>query len=74
MIAIANRLINDYTYIPPSNEQDGILREMEDDAVIGIVGDWGTRMVDSSDIMAELASTEKASIIIHLGDVYYAGL
>ena len=42
--------------------------------MIGIVGDWGTRMLDSSDLMGELASTEKASIIIHLGDVYYAGL
>jgi hypothetical protein len=33
---------------------------------------WGTGLRDANDIMDDLIINKKATIIIHLGDIYYA--
>jgi hypothetical protein len=48
--------------------------EFEDIEVIGILGDWGTNLQDAYDILDELVFKEGATVILHVGDVYYAGL
>jgi hypothetical protein len=40
---------------------------------VGILGDWGTNLQDAYDILDELVINQKATIILHNGDVYYAG-
>jgi hypothetical protein len=38
-----------------------------------LIGDWGTGIRDSYDLLDDLVINQKATIIIHLGDVYFAG-
>jgi hypothetical protein len=38
-----------------------------------MVGDWGSGFLDSFSLIDELVLKRKATVIIHLGDVYYAG-
>jgi 3',5'-cyclic AMP phosphodiesterase CpdA len=42
------------------------------DARIAIVGDWGTGQQDAKALLAAIAR-KKPHVVIHLGDVYYAG-
>ena len=42
--------------------------------VVGILGDWGTGEQDATNLLEQLVLRENANIIIHLGDVYFAGL
>lgn len=59
------------TYHAP-NESSKIYY-FQDNQKVGILGDWGTGLQDANDILEELVVNEGATIILHNGDVYYAG-
>jgi hypothetical protein len=63
----------DLLYFPPTTAKDGVLPDLEDNDVVGILGDWGTNLQDAFDILDELVLKRKATVIMHDGDVYYAG-
>jgi hypothetical protein len=42
------------------------------DLVVGIIGDWGTGLDDAKWLLAEVMK-KNPDVLIHLGDVYYAG-
>ena len=48
---------------------DGKLR---DKARVALIGDWGTGTQEAEDVLVKLAA-KKPDVVIHLGDVYYAG-
>lgn len=43
------------------------------DAKIAIIGDFGTGLSDSYELLKHIIIEKETDIIIHLGDVYYAG-
>jgi hypothetical protein len=45
-----------------------------DSAKIAIIGDWGTGMGDALVLLQQIATNFKPDVLIHLGDIYYAGL
>jgi hypothetical protein len=51
-----------------------IKNTIEDDAVIAIIGDWGTGLQDAISLLEEAVFVRNATVILHLGDVYYSGL
>lgn len=40
---------------------------------IGIIGDFGTGLKDSIELLTNMIVKHGVSVILHLGDVYYAG-
>ncbi len=40
---------------------------------MAILGDWGTGENDANGLLEEVVLRYKATIVLHLGDVYYAG-
>jgi 3',5'-cyclic AMP phosphodiesterase CpdA len=60
-------------YHPPVNDQSGVVPEFGDNEIIGILGDWGTNLQDAYDILDYLVKVKGATVILHDGDVYYAG-
>lgn len=46
--------------------------ELPAGAKVGIIGDWGTGMDDALALLSDLVRREP-DVIIHLGDIYYAG-
>lgn len=54
---------------------DFVIRNpIEDDAVVCIIGDWGTGLQDAVSLLEEAVYVRNATVILHLGDVYYSGL
>lgn len=47
---------------------------IEDDAIVCIIGDWGTGLQDAISLLEEAVFVRNATVILHLGDVYYSGL
>jgi hypothetical protein len=45
-----------------------------DTAKIAIIGDWGTGMNDGLVLLQQIAANFAPSVLIHVGDIYYAGL
>jgi calcineurin-like phosphoesterase family protein len=45
----------------------------EPDLVIGIIADWGTGLDDAKWLLSEVM-TKNPHVLIHLGDIYYAGM
>ncbi len=45
-----------------------------DAAKIAIVGDWGTGMNDALILLQQIAANFSPDVLIHLGDIYYAGM
>lgn len=45
-----------------------------DTAEIAIIGDWGTGMNDALVLLQQIAVNFPPDVLIHLGDIYYAGL
>lgn len=43
------------------------------DAKIAIIGDFGTGLSDSFGLLRHAVIDKQVDIILHLGDVYYAG-
>lgn len=57
-----------------NNEPEGIdfgiiQAELDDNATIGVIGDWGTGDPDAKALLQEL-KTHNPDIVIHLGDIY----
>lgn len=50
-----------------------IERRIEPDDRVGIIGDYGTGLPDSFELLENMILGEGVNIILHLGDVYYAG-
>jgi hypothetical protein len=40
---------------------------------VGIIGDYGTGLPDSYELLENMILGENVNVILHLGDVYYAG-
>lgn len=57
-------LINDFIIQNP----------IDDDAIVCIIGDWGTGLQDAVSLLEEAVFVRNATVILHLGDVYYSGL
>lgn len=54
--------------------EEGIINyRFPKNAKIGIIGDFGTGLPDSLALLNDLIVNKQADIILHLGDVYYAG-
>jgi hypothetical protein len=66
-------LSNKVVYHPPTSDTDGVLPDFGDDEIVGILGDWGTNLPDAFDIMDELVLNRGVTVLLHDGDVYYAG-
>jgi len=47
-----------------------IQAQLDDNATIGIIGDWGTGDPDAQALLQELKDKHNPDIIIHLGDIY----
>lgn len=43
---------------------------IDDDAVIGIIGDWGTGDPDAQQLLQEMKDNHAPDLYIHLGDIY----
>lgn len=62
-------------YLQWQRPSDYIIKNpIPDDAVVAIIGDWGTGLQDAISLLEEAVLARGATIIIHLGDVYYSGL
>jgi hypothetical protein len=47
--------------------------QLPNDAVVAVLGDWGTGLSDAADMLAVLMRQHNPTVIIHLGDIYYSG-
>jgi 3',5'-cyclic AMP phosphodiesterase CpdA len=45
---------------------------LPNDAVLGVIGDWGTGLEDAEELLADLMRQHEPDAIIHLGDIYYS--
>jgi len=62
----------DIPYVNYRSLSDFVCEGLPDDLSIGILGDWGTGQSIAVDQLKSLVEKEP-DLIIHLGDVYYAG-
>jgi 3',5'-cyclic AMP phosphodiesterase CpdA len=46
---------------------------LPDNAVVGVIGDWGTGQEHACDVLTALAK-HNPDVVIHLGDIYYSGV
>lgn len=54
--------------------QESVIKyKFPNDAKIAIIGDFGTGLSDSFGLLRHAIIQKQADIVIHLGDVYYAG-
>lgn len=61
-------------YIDQRNMRQGIINyRFPNDHKVVIIGDYGTGLPDSILLIRDAILEKEADIIIHLGDVYYAG-
>jgi hypothetical protein len=61
-------------YTPYPDISQGVLNNLNDDATIAIIGDWGTGMGDALVLLQQIADNFHPDVLIHLGDIYYSGL
>ncbi len=47
--------------------------KIPNDAKVAIIGDWGTGMQDGEYLLEMILKNHQPDVIIHLGDIYYAG-
>jgi len=60
-------------YIVYKNLSDFVIDgKLPDKARVGIVGDWGTGQ-DAAKLVLRQIANKKPDVVIHLGDIYYAG-
>ncbi|MGD0124371.1 MAG: metallophosphoesterase [Terriglobia bacterium] len=60
-------------YIVYKNLSDFVIDgKLPDKARVGIVGDWGTGQ-DAARLLLRQVADKKPDVVIHLGDIYYAG-
>jgi len=72
---IENHSVPGYSYRNWKGTKEGlsfgmIEAELDDNATIGIIGDWGTGTPDAQALLQELKTNHNPDIIIHLGDIY----
>ena len=54
--------------------EDGVIQyKVPENAKIAIIGDYGTGLPDSINLLKDLIVNKRVDVILHLGDVYYAG-
>ena len=64
------------TYVPPaSSSDDSFVYPLPEKSAltIGILGDWGTGEPVAEQVLTMLMQTPDLDLIIHVGDIYYAG-
>jgi hypothetical protein len=61
-------------YVEYKGKMDfGVVKREFSAEKIGLIGDFGTGLDDSINLLKHMILIQKVDIIIHLGDVYYAG-
>jgi hypothetical protein len=64
---------NDWTKEGGGNPEYGVISwRLPNNAVIGVIGDWGTGLNDAKQLLRDLMVKFKPAAIIHLGDIYYS--
>jgi len=63
---------NDIPYVEYEDLNDFVCDGLPDDLTIGVLGDWGTGQRIAIEQLRSLVA-KKPDLIIHLGDIYYAG-
>jgi hypothetical protein len=66
-------LYNDWKQQGKGDPEYGVIEwKLPSDAVVGIIGDWGTGLDDARQLLQQVM-TFKPAAIVHLGDIYYSG-
>jgi hypothetical protein len=60
-------------YIKYEYLEDFTIQNIASNSKIGIIGDFGTGLKDSLELLKNMIKNQGVNIIFHLGDVYYAG-
>lgn len=61
-------------YIEYKSMQDGVVKwKFGPWARIAVIGDFGTGLADSFGLLRHAIIEKEVDVILHLGDVYYAG-
>ena len=60
-------------YIDYKNIEDFGIEYISSKSKIGIIGDFGTGLDDSIELLGNMILKHAVDVIFHLGDVYYAG-
>jgi hypothetical protein len=65
---------NDWVVVGHSDPNYAVINwTLPNDAVVGIIGDWGTGLPDAAALLTDLMRNHNPAAIIHLGDIYYSG-
>ena len=59
-------------YVAWRSLDDSVLTTLPDAATVAVIGDWGTGTGAAKALLAQVAAFDP-DVVIHLGDVYYAG-
>jgi hypothetical protein len=59
-------------YVRYQNMEDFVIERLPANARIALFGDWGTGTEDAVDLLQQVAKHDP-DVLIHLGDIYYAG-
>jgi Calcineurin-like phosphoesterase len=59
-------------YVVYENIDDFVLETLPADAKVALIGDWGTGTQDAVTLL-EAVRDHEPDVVIHLGDIYYAG-
>ena len=66
-------LYNDWTKQGGGDINYGVIEwQLPSDAVLGVIGDWGTGLDDGKELLRDLMVQHSPTAIIHLGDIYYS--
>ena len=60
-------------YIDYKSVEDFGIKCISSKSKIGIIGDFGTGLKDSIELLTNMILNHGVNVILHLGDVYYAG-
>jgi hypothetical protein len=60
-------------YIEYGSVEDFGIEKIKADSKIGIIGDFGTGLKDSIELLSNMILKHRVDVVFHLGDVYYAG-
>lgn len=63
---------NPIPYVRYASIDDFVLPSLAPDARVALIGDWGTGTDDARRVLGQVAS-HRPDVLIHLGDIYYAG-
>jgi hypothetical protein len=63
---------NPIPYVRYQSMDDFVLPSLKPDARVALIGDWGTGTDDARRVLTQVAA-HRPDVLIHLGDIYYAG-